>query len=138
MNHLVPQQIMNMILRPYTECLNSTSVQTTLYTGYIVARSSKCTIKPLSKLFNTKTKRRKAMNKSYMTSAITSYHTRHHGYIQRYIAGSTKCTKKPPSILTAVKDGLQSYDDTCYSRSGINSMWILKRSSGNPQFQRRI
>ena len=54
-------------------------------------------------------------------------------YKQRYIAGSAKCTTKPlfkflTSILTAVKEGLQSYHDTCYSRSDINSMWILKNS----------
>ena len=54
---------------------------------------------------------------------------------ERYIAGSAKCTTKPllkllSSILTAVEVGLQSYHDTCYSRSGItsNSMWILKNS----------
>jgi len=54
-------------------------------------------------------------------------------YKQRFIAGSAKCTTKPlskllASILTTVKKGLQSYYDTCYSRSGINSMWILKNS----------
>ena len=54
-------------------------------------------------------------------------------YKQRYIAGSFKCTTKPLSkllttILTAVKDGLQSYCDVAFSRSGINQMWILKNS----------
>ena len=54
-------------------------------------------------------------------------------YKQRYIAGSAKCSTKPlskllTSILSAVKDGLQSYCDTCYSRNGVNQMWILKNS----------
>ena len=54
-------------------------------------------------------------------------------YKQHFIAGSAKCTTKPlskllTSILTTVKEGLQSYHNTCYSRSGINSMWILKNS----------
>ena len=30
------------------------------------------------------------------------------------------------SILTAVKEGIQSYWDTAYSRSSFNRMWILK------------
>ena len=38
-----------------------------------------------------------------------------------------KVTKKyETSILTAVKEGLQSYHNICYSRSGNNSVWILK------------
>ena len=54
-------------------------------------------------------------------------------YKQRYIAGSAKCSTKPlskllTSILTAIKDGLHSYCDTCYSRNGVNQMWILKNS----------
>ena len=50
-------------------------------------------------------------------------------YKQRYIAGSTKCSTKPLSqILTAVKEGLQTYCDTAYARSGVNQMWILKNS----------
>ena len=54
-------------------------------------------------------------------------------YKQRYIAGSAKCSTKPlskllTSILSAVKDGLQSYCDTSYSRGGVNQMWILKNS----------
>ena len=52
-------------------------------------------------------------------------------YKQYCIAESAKCTTKPlsklvTSILTAVKEGLQSYHNTCYSHSGVNSMWILK------------
>ena len=31
-------------------------------------------------------------------------------------------------ILTAVKDGLQKYYATAYSRSGVNQMWILRNS----------
>jgi hypothetical protein len=52
---------------------------------------------------------------------------------QRYIAVSAKCSTKPLSklltcILSAVKNGLQSYCDTSYSRGGVNQMWILKNS----------
>jgi len=32
------------------------------------------------------------------------------------------------SILTAVKTDLHEYHDTCFSRSGVNRMWILKNS----------
>ena len=51
-------------------------------------------------------------------------------YKQRYIAGSAKCSTKPLSliltrILTAVKEGLQKYCDTAYTRRGVNRMWIL-------------
>ena len=53
-------------------------------------------------------------------------------YKQRYIAGSAKCSTKPLSqiltrILTAVKEGLQKYCDTTYTRSGVNQRWILKK-----------
>ena len=54
-------------------------------------------------------------------------------YKQRYIAGSSKCSTKPLSVLltkllSTIKDGLQSYCSTAYSRSGVNQMWILKNS----------
>ena len=54
-------------------------------------------------------------------------------YKQRFIAGSAKCSTKPlsvllTSILTEVKDGLQKYCETSFSRSGVNDMWILKNS----------
>ena len=54
-------------------------------------------------------------------------------YKQCYIVGSAKCTPKflsklLTSILTGVKEGLQSYHDTCYPHSGINSMSTLKNS----------
>jgi hypothetical protein len=54
-------------------------------------------------------------------------------YKQRYIAGSANCSTKPLSklltvILSAVKNGLQSYCETSHSRSGVNQMWILKNS----------
>jgi len=54
-------------------------------------------------------------------------------YKQRYIAGAAKCSIKPlfkilTSILTAVKTDLHEYHDTCFSRSGVNRMWILKNS----------
>ena len=54
-------------------------------------------------------------------------------YKHRFIAGSSKCSTKPPSILltkllTRIKQGLQKYCETSYSRSGVNQMWILKNS----------
>ena len=54
-------------------------------------------------------------------------------YKQRYIAGSSKCSTKPLSLLltkllTAVTESLQRYCSTTYSRSGVNQMWILKNS----------
>ena len=56
-------------------------------------------------------------------------------YKQSYIAGSSKCSTKPlskllTSILSAIKDGLQSYRtcETAYFRGGVNKMWILKNS----------
>ena len=54
-------------------------------------------------------------------------------YKHRFIAGSSKCSSKPLSILLAkllthIKQGLQKYCETAYSRSGINQMWILKNS----------
>ena len=52
-------------------------------------------------------------------------------YKQRYIAGSAKCSTKALSqiltiILMAVRDGLQKYSDSSYSRSGMNQMCIQK------------
>jgi hypothetical protein len=52
-------------------------------------------------------------------------------YKQRYIAGSSKCSTKPLSLLltkllTAIKELLQRYCSAAYSRSGVNQMWILK------------
>ena len=54
-------------------------------------------------------------------------------YKQRYITGVAKCSAKPlskilASIFTAVKTGLQKYHDICFSRNGVNQMWILKNS----------
>ena len=54
-------------------------------------------------------------------------------YKHRFIAGSLKCSTKPLSILltkllTHIKQGLQKYCETAYSRSGVNQMWILKNS----------
>jgi len=54
-------------------------------------------------------------------------------YKERYIAGSAKFSTKSLSkllttVLFTVKDGLQTYCDTAYSRNGINQMWILKNS----------
>ena len=51
----------------------------------------------------------------------------------RFIAGSSKCSTKPLSILltkllTSIKKGLQKYCERAYSRSGINQMWIFKNS----------
>ena len=54
-------------------------------------------------------------------------------YKHRYIAGSSKCSTKPLSLLltntlTAVKEKLQTYCATTYARSGVNQMWILRNS----------
>ena len=54
-------------------------------------------------------------------------------YKHRFIAGSSKCSTKPLSnlltkLLTHIKQGLQKYCETSYSRSGVNQMWILKNS----------
>ena len=46
-------------------------------------------------------------------------------YKQRYIAGSANCSTKPKLltvILSAVKNGLQSYCETSHSRNGVNQM----------------
>ena len=50
-----------------------------------------------------------------------------------YIAVSSKCSMKPlsklvTSVLSPIKNGLQSYCETAYSRGGVNQMWILKNS----------
>ena len=54
-------------------------------------------------------------------------------YKHRFIAGSSKCSTKPLSILLTkllshIKQGLPKYCETSYSRSGVNQMWILKNS----------
>ena len=55
-------------------------------------------------------------------------------YKYRYIAGSSKCSTKPLSLLltnillTAVKEKLQTYPATTYARSGVIQMWIPKNS----------
>ena len=54
-------------------------------------------------------------------------------YKHRSIAGSSKCSTKPLSILltklpTHIKQGLQKYCETSYSRRGVNQVWILKNS----------
>ena len=54
-------------------------------------------------------------------------------YKHRFIAGSSKCSTKPlfillTKLLTHIKQGLQEYCETAYSRSGVNHMWILKNS----------
>ena len=54
-------------------------------------------------------------------------------YKHRFIAGSSKCSTKPLSILltklpTHIKQCLQKYCETSYSRSGVNQMWIIKNS----------
>ena len=55
-------------------------------------------------------------------------------YKHIFIAGSSKCSTKPRSILltkllTHIKQGLPKYCETGYSRSGINQMWIFKNSN---------
>ena len=54
-------------------------------------------------------------------------------YKHRFIASSARCSTKPLSILltkllTHIKQGLQKYCETAYSRSGVNQKWILKNS----------
>ena len=54
-------------------------------------------------------------------------------YKHRFIVGSSKCSTKPLSILltkllTHIKQGLQKYCETAYSRIGINQIWIFKNS----------
>ena len=71
------------------------------------------------------------MNLNYHTS--TGFLNYKNPYKHRYIAGSSRCSTKPLSllltnILTAVKEKLQTYCATTYARSGVNQMWILKNS----------
>ena len=59
--------------------------------------------------------------------------THENPYEQRFIAGSSKCSTKPLSILltkllTHIEQGRQMYCETTYSRSGVNQMWTLKNS----------
>ena len=54
-------------------------------------------------------------------------------YKHRFIAGSSKCSTKPLSILltiliTHIKQGLWKYCKTAHSRSRVNQMWILRNS----------
>jgi hypothetical protein len=54
-------------------------------------------------------------------------------YKERYIAGSSKCSTEPLpllliKLLTAIRNSLQRYCSTTYSRSCVNQMWILKNS----------
>ena len=54
-------------------------------------------------------------------------------YKHRFIASSSRCSTKLLSILLAkllthIKQGLQKYCESAYSRSGVNQMWILKNS----------
>ena len=54
-------------------------------------------------------------------------------YNQRFIPGSSRCSTMNLSIfltkrLSTVKDVLQKYCSTAYSRNGVNRMWILKDS----------
>ena len=56
-------------------------------------------------------------------------------YKHRFIAGSSKCTKKDLSclltkVLSTIKDGLVRYCNTKTSHNGVNNMWILKNSTG--------
>ena len=53
--------------------------------------------------------------------------------LQRYIAGSSKCSTKPLSLLltkiiTTVKEHLQTHCETLYVKNVVNQMWILKNS----------
>jgi hypothetical protein len=70
-----------------------------------------------------------------MRIKIFSYYTGYQKqcpYKQRYIAGDAKRSTKPlskilSSVFTAVKTVLQKYHDTCFFRSGVYQMWILKK-----------
>ena len=60
-------------------------------------------------------------------------HTNSYKHRLPVIAGLSKCSTKPLSILltkllTHIKKGLQKYCETAYSKSGINQLWILKNS----------
>ena len=62
---------------------------------------------------------------------------------QSNVVGSTKCSTKPLSkllscILSAVNTVLQSYCDTCYSKGGVNQMWILKNSEDEFEYIQSI
>jgi hypothetical protein len=53
--------------------------------------------------------------------------------LQGYIAGPSKCSTKPLSLLlakllTPIKESLKKFCSTAYSRSGVSQMWILKNS----------
>ena len=55
-------------------------------------------------------------------------------YESRFIANSSSCTttelsKLLASCLTAVKNHLIKYYDTCYERDGINRFWSIKNSN---------
>jgi len=45
-----------------------------------------------------------------------------------YLSYTKSLSKLLTTVLSTVKDGLQTYCDTAYSRHGINQMWILKNS----------
>ena len=52
----------------------------------------------------------------------------------RFIAGSGKCTTKQLSslltkILTVIKTGREKYGSVKTSHTGVNNMWILKKST---------
>jgi hypothetical protein len=54
-------------------------------------------------------------------------------YKKNVIMGAAKFSTKPfskilTSIFSAVKTFLQKYHDTCFSRNGVNLMWILQYS----------
>ena len=47
----------------------------------------------------------------------------------RFIAGSSKCTKKQLSSLSVIKTGLEKYSSIKISHIGVNNMWILQNST---------
>ena len=50
-------------------------------------------------------------------------------YKHRFIAGSSKCSTIPlTKLFTHIKQCLQKYCETAYSRRGIDQMWILKKT----------
>ena len=73
------------------------------------------------------------MISSFCITIIEFQRCKKNPYKHRFIAGSSKCSTKPLSVLltkllTHIKQGLQKYCETAYSRTGINQIWILKNS----------
>ena len=64
--------------------------------------------------------------KSFISTLNCTYETGGHYYKIKHF--STEFEYFTPKWLTHIKQGLQKYCETAYSRSGVNQMWILKNS----------